>query len=280
MKPFWKDIGPGKWTLYGGLLFLFAQAVVAVDLFLVPGPSPWLSLWFFGSALIVLLVLVYRKLIINYTEANDGFAQVEALFYLHSRIKPRKALPRMRSYAISPDFANLMLDLVLEEKPAVIVECGAGISTLVNGYALEQSGAGHVYALEHDAAFFRQAEKEVLRHGLEKWATVIHAPLGPVLLNGGHWKWYSEQGWKDLPGIDLLIVDGPPALIQPHSRYPALPLLAGKLNPGAIVLVDDCIRREDRESVMMWMSEFPGWDLEWVPTEKKAALLRRRPGTG
>lgn len=267
--------------MVGILLFLLAQVAVAVDWFFVRGAVPWLSLWFFGSALLLLGVLIYRKLIINYLElktlTNNGFAQVEALFYLHSRLKPRKALPRMRGFAISPDFANAMMDLVSEEKPAVIVECGAGISTLVNAYLLEQLGTGHVYALEHDGEYSHQAKAEIRRHGLEHWATVVHAPLEPFQLGEKPWRWYSKKAWKDLPGIDLLIVDGPPAYVQDHSRYPAIPLLLDRLNPGAIVLVDDCIRPEDQQTVWKWVREFPEWDLEWIRTEKKAALLRRRP---
>ena len=280
MKGFWKNVGPQRWTLLGAALFLLAQVLVLTDWLLVKGAFPLLSLWFFGSALLVLSVLIYRKLIINYQESktltNNGFAQVESLLYLHSRLKLRRALPRMRSFAISPDFANVLADYVLAEKPKVIVECGAGISTLVNGYLLEQLGAGHVYALEHEGDFSRQTTAEIGKHGLAAQASVIHAPLETFRLKDREWKWYASRGWNALPGIDLLIVDGPPAFVQQHARYPALPLLLDRLNPGAALLVDDCVREDDRQTVERWVREYPGWDLEWIRTEKRAALLRRR----
>ncbi|MBK7408408.1 MAG: class I SAM-dependent methyltransferase [Saprospirales bacterium] len=280
MKGFFQNISAGKWLLLGGLLLLIAQVVVLVDWLVLDSYLPWLSAWFFGSAILVLLVLVYRKLIINYNEyksmTNNGFAQVEALFYLHSRLQLRRALPRMRSFGISPDFANVLVDYVLKVKPGVIVECGGGISTLVNGYLLEQQGGGHVYALEHDASFARQTQEELQRHSLVNWATVIHAPLEAFHLDGKEWKWYAAAGWKDLPGIDFLIIDGPPAYIQEMARYPGFPLLLEKLNPDATILVDDCIRPEDRQTVEKWIHDFPDWEVEWVRTEKLAAVIRRK----
>ena len=47
------------------------------------------------------------------------------------------------------------------------------------------------------------------------------------------------------------------------------------MNPGSVILVDDCQRRDDREIVERWVREYPGWTLEWIPTEKNAALLIR-----
>lgn len=276
-----KNITPRKWTRWGALLFLLSQVVWVVDVWVMGNDFPWLSLWFFGSLVLGLLILAYRKLIVNFTElralTNNGFAQVEALFYLHSRLQLRRALPRMRSYGISPDFANLLVDFVLKAKPEVIVECGGGISTLVNGYLLEKQGRGHVYALEHDAPFAQQTQDELVRHGLGDWASVVHAPLEEFVIGGKSWKWYSRNGWQDLPGIDLLVVDGPPSVIQAHARYPALPLLMEKMNPQAIVIVDDCNRPEDRETVEKWIRESGDWDLEWFRTEKTAAVLRRKP---
>jgi predicted O-methyltransferase YrrM len=258
---------------------LLAQGVVAVDFWMLDSDFPWLSFWFFGSAALLLLVLIYRKLIINYTElkgiTNNGFAQVEALFYLHSRLQLRRALPRMRSYGISPDFANVLVDLVLKRQPAVIVECGSGISTLVDGYLLEKQGRGHVYALEHDPDFALKTAEELARHGLQRWATVCHAALETFSIQEKEWKWYGKKAWESLPGIDLLVVDGPPSVIQAQARYPALPLLHDKMNPGSAILVDDCQRRDDREIVERWVREYPGWTLEWIPTEKNAALLIR-----
>ncbi|MCB9284432.1 MAG: class I SAM-dependent methyltransferase [Lewinellaceae bacterium] len=274
-----KNITPGKWVLLGLFLLLAAQAVVLVDWLVLDSSFPWLSAWFFGTAVLALLILVYRKQIINYSElknlTNNGFAQVEALFYLHSRLQLRRALPRMRSFGISPDFANVVVDYVLKVRPEVIVECGGGISTLVNGYLLEQQGRGHVYALEHDANFARQTLEELQRHALTNWATVIHAPLENFQLEGKDWKWYAAKGWKDLPGIDFLIVDGPPAFVQENARYPAFPLLLAKLNPGATVLVDDCIRPDDKHTVEKWVRDHPEWTVEWVQTEKLAAVLNR-----
>lgn len=53
--------------------------------------------------------------------------------------------------------------------------------------------------------------------------------------------------------VDVLIVDGPPGLTGDWARYPAYPLLREKLRPGAIVLIDDAQRTDERSIVEAWL---------------------------
>jgi hypothetical protein len=45
------------------------------------------------------------------------------------------------------------------------------------------------------------------------------------------------------------------------ARYPALPALRDKLRPGATVMLDDCHRRDEKETLRKWLAEVPGLSL-------------------
>ena len=57
------------------------------------------------------------------------------------------------------------------------------------------------------------------------------------------------------------MVDGPPGRTTKLARYPAVPALREKLRPGATVMLDDCHRRDERETLRRWLDEVPGLSL-------------------
>ena len=62
-------------------------------------------------------------------------------------------------------------------------------------------------------------------------------------------------------GIDLLLIDGPPGYGDgmSHSRYPAMPALADRMAPNAMVFLDDADREPEREIVARWSEALPEW---------------------
>lgn len=205
------------------------------------------------------------------------YRQIEALSTLLPLIRPRHPLPAMRDWAVSPDFAALVVTLIEEHKPKLIVEASSGVSTLVAGYRLEQAGEGRVVSLEHDANHAAISAANVGRHGLSDRAEVVHAPLKEVALKGKTWLWYDTAALADRGPIDMVIVDGPPMDIQDLARYPALPVLWDRLSEDAILVLDDAARPGEQEIVNRWMQEFPGLEREYHPCEKGAVVLRRKP---
>ena len=69
-------------------------------------------------------------------ELAQTYRQIEALVMLAKCLPLRHPLPPMRGSAISPDLALLLYELVHDHHPALVVECGSGVSSLVIGYAL------------------------------------------------------------------------------------------------------------------------------------------------
>jgi len=207
-------------------------------------------------------------------QARD-YRQIESLFSLFGVLQVRHPLPRLRGWAVSPDFAVLMVSLILERKPGFIVELGSGASTLLAGYALKQIGSGRVISLEHDEAYAAASAEEVRLHGLEGFAGVRHAPLRRLELEGQSWLWYDRALLDDVAEVDLVVVDGPPGNLQRLSRYPALPVLLDRLSPDAVIVMDDYRRRDEREIVSRWLEAFRDFRAREVATEKGAIVLRR-----
>ncbi len=139
-----------------------------------------------------------------------------------------------------------------------VVECGSGRSTVVIARFLRELGGGSVHSLEHDPAWAQLTRMRLAAEGLAAIATVIEAPLSAHPLAPPGCRWYAPWALRELPeGLDLLLVDGPPAGEEPieRSRYPALPALAGRFAPDATVILDDVGRAGERWVLERWEAE-------------------------
>lgn len=141
-----------------------------------------------------------------------------------------------------------------------VVELGSGRSTVLIARLLRERGGGEVRALEHDPAFAATTRKLIEAEGLGDHARVIEAPLASEPLAPEGCRWYDREGLAALDdaAVELLLVDGPPAPAElglGRSRYPALPLLAGRLAPGAAVILDDAGRAGEAWVLERWQRE-------------------------
>jgi predicted O-methyltransferase YrrM len=168
------------------------------------------------------------------------------------------------AWSLRPEGLALVESLVAGGRINV-VECGSGLSTVTIARALSAGGAGHVHALEHDPGWAATTREALDDHGLADLATVIDAPL----VDG----WYDRGALGHLPdrGIDLLLVDGPPAGDPgtERRRQAALPELADRLAPGAAIVLDDADRPGERWALDCWLAAFP---LELRPSPPATAL--------
>ncbi|MFZ2046449.1 MAG: class I SAM-dependent methyltransferase [Trebonia sp.] len=209
-------------------------------------------------------------------ELKQTFGQMEALQNLNAILPTSDVLPATRGWAASPDLLLALVDLVITERPSLIVECGSGASTLWLALALRRFGIdGRIIALDHDPVFSGKTRDFLARHDVLDLAEVRDAPLESFSLDGETYSWYARTAWEDLAGIDLLFVDGPPAATGHQARYPALPLLNKSLSPIATIVLDDLIVPDMREVLPRWLDADPGFSSEILPLEKQAAVLRR-----
>lgn len=162
-----------------------------------------------------------------------------------------------------------------------IVELGAGASTILLARLLREQGDARLTAIEHDAAWADWVNARLEREGLAGVARVVLAPLEehPQALDG--LRWYAANAVAaavDGAPIDLLIVDGPPAFDPGMglARYPALPALASRLAPDAVVVLDDVVRPGEAEVLTRWAAQ-TGFAFE--RRELEAIAVGRRPAT-
>ena len=210
-------------------------------------------------------------------EIRQTFRQLEALQNLTALLPANDLLPATRGWAASPDLLMVLVDLVISERPSLVVECGSGASTLWLALAMRRFGIdGRIVALDHDPVFGGKTRDLLARHDVSELAEVRDAPLESFSLAGETYSWYARRAWEDLTGIDLLFVDGPPATTGHQARYPALPLLSGSLSPVATAVLDDLIVPDMQKVVRLWLDAYPDFSSEILPLEKQAAVLRRR----
>lgn len=210
------------------------------------------------------------------SEARGLFTQLEADRSLRDRLDLRQGLPHSRNWSASPDFLKLIVEHCLEARPARILECSSGLTTLMLARCCQLNGQGHVHSLENGEAFAAATGRHLDRYGVAGYATLVHAPLEGHRIGGEDYLWYGLDGLPE-GSIDMLVIDGPPGFIQRHSRYPALPLLFGKLSDSCAIFLDDAARPDEREIVARWAGEFPALRHEFIPTERGCSLLRKGP---
>jgi hypothetical protein len=111
--------------------------------------------------------------------------------------------------------------------------------------------------LARSTEFLAVTRGNVRQHGLEKLVTFFHAPLCEMRVDGREHKWYRPSDLPSSGPIDLLVVDRPVGSTCPLARYPALPLLRDRMGAFFIVLMDDTLRRDEREILRMWDERYP-----------------------
>ena len=209
-------------------------------------------------------------------EIRQTFRQLEVLQNLGAMLPAHDVLPATRGWAASPDLLAVLVDLVITERPSLVVECGSGASTLWLALAMRRFEIdGRIIALDHDPVFGGKTRDLLARHDVRDLAEVRDAPLESFSLDGETYSWYARQSWEDLTGIDLLFVDGPPATTGHQARYPALPLLSKSLSPVAAVVLDDLVVPDMQKVLLLWLDAYPDFGSEMLPLEKQAAVLRR-----
>lgn len=188
----------------------------------------------------------------------ESVRQIEALVQLMPRVDTAtRRFPASGWWALSADTLLFLSDYIERERPQNIVEIGSGASSIWVGSFASKVGA-HLTSLEHDGKYARETQRMVEDFDLSETVTVIEAGLKPTTVSREEYLWYDVEATSDLPElIDLLIVDGPPEATGNFARFPALPLLADRLRPGAVILLDDTHRPDEQEILESWMRMFP-----------------------
>lgn len=174
------------------------------------------------------------------------------------------SLPPFGGWAASADFLIILAEHILMTKPAVVVEFGSGVSTLVALRCLQLNGTGKLRSFDHDPTFAKVTDGRAERLGFKH-----HVELADLrAVEGYQGKWYQTEISDP---IDLMVVDGPPAAVHPCTRGGA-GLLFRNIAPGGAILLDDASRAGELAIVQHWKRTNPDMSFSHIDTMKGTAL--------
>lgn len=185
---------------------------------------------------------------------------------------PEDALPNLGSWKADVALLSKIADYILETKPGLVVEFGAGASTLIASKALQMAGGGRLVSFDQHADFVEQTRAWLAEHNL---TAEMHAV--PLVPSPGPWHglWYDHGPLPD--DIDLMLIDGPCWTIHPFTRGAAAEAF-DKIAIGGKVMLDDGARPGERVIRRRWAKAHPNFDFELVSDGTKGTVvgIRRR----
>jgi hypothetical protein len=247
--------------------------------------------------------------------------QIEAFISVQNFINNRQIPLNFHGWPISPDIALFMVGKIINNQYDMIIEFGSGTSTVIFAQALLNSkkktfgnkdevrylnemdqgmAAQHLSApldsykkiisFEHNKFYCEKTIADLEERGLNGLVEVMHAPLVDYHYDGQKYLYYAcEDKLAEVARMFggriakiLVLVDGPPGVIGPLARFPAIPHLLSKLSAHQVdILLDDFNRAEEKEIAEKWKQMFDKRNLriaeENVVCEKGAFFCRLNP---
>ena len=146
-------------------------------------------------------------------------------------------------WSMELEYAQAILRF-LRKTEGPILECGSGLSTIMISL-LNRDRHRQLWCLEHSKDWADKVRETLHRIEVDR-VMVCHTALRSF----GDYSWYTVPA--GLPNaFGLVICDGPPA-DAPGGRYGLVPVLREHLATGAIVLLDDVGRDEERSILKKW----------------------------
>jgi predicted O-methyltransferase YrrM len=175
-------------------------------------------------------------------------------------------IPSTRSWAASPDVLLTLLEISQNSKPSRILDLVSGMSTLVLAKSAPQAT---IFSIDNSDEFAGKTKKLLETHGV----TNVDVRVAPLKPHASGVDWYDLSKLGDISNIDLLFVDGPPGSKNPKARHPAVAECLSKLNPRAIVVIDDAGRDGEKDMAHEFARVLPNHRLEFLAHEKGTAVL-------
>jgi predicted O-methyltransferase YrrM len=188
-------------------------------------------------------------------------------------------------WALDAETAQWLWRAGMRNAPKRIVECGGGVSTILNACLLRELGAagGAVITLEEDPQYATALRERIAGLALAPWVTVLDAPIDAT----GNYRFDPSTVLDRIGGTaDWLFVDGPK-----ESRERTVPSLAAVAREGTRWFLDDALGDSYFATTAHW-AEWPGIRTDGIVavgkglavgsiTDPAAALVaapvRRRP---
>lgn len=177
------------------------------------------------------------------------------------------ATPVTGGWSATPGLLVALCGEILDSgRAGRILDLGSGLTSLWAALSLKKLGSGSCISVDHISHFADQTAALAAEAGASDYVDIHCAELKPWSATAVPDCLDSSQlptEYYDLSGIslgalDIVVVDGPPGASGVLSRYPALPVVADHLADGALILVDDTIRAEERLMIQAWKEAVRG----------------------
>lgn len=179
-------------------------------------------------------------------------------------------------WSIDTFLGKLLVQQMIESRPNTILELGSGSSTILIARCMKLLGCkGYEhFVVDHERKYLELTRQYARLNDVESQISFWECPLEHI--GGVNKLWYGDLSEK-LNGkkIDLLLIDGPPGLLQEESRYPALPLLYPLLSEHCVIILDDANRIQEKTILEKWISEYPEFNLKYEHHGHGLAILTR-----
>jgi predicted O-methyltransferase YrrM len=193
---------------------------------------------------------------------TPGEAQALAVLRRHPTLA-RLELPPSDDWSLDATTLMLLMQFLEADQPGAILEFGTGKSTLVfAAHAASQVRLGQpapqLFAVDHDSRWLELTRQQLEANGLAGYVQLILAPLSVQSFAERSQQAYSfsaedRRKLAQAGGLDLCLIDGPPGEV---GRSGSLPLVAEYLRPGALVLLDDANRPDERQIWKQWQTQY------------------------
>jgi hypothetical protein len=155
-------------------------------------------------------------------------------------------------WALDAQTIILVWEILHRERPRLIVECGAGISTLALAQYAATSSDGDpcfIVSLEQDFETAQSIRERLSTVDLQRFVQIVYSPLDA---KGNYSLHNFEAVLAQLPRrfIDFLMIDGPAG--ETGCRLGTLPMLLGHCTEGAKWFLDDAFRDGEMRILNQW----------------------------
>jgi hypothetical protein len=160
-------------------------------------------------------------------------------------------------WALGPETIEYLQRQLSIDKPRIVIECGAGLSTIwLAQYASRSSGdvpPARIVSLEQSAEEVERILGRLRSLGLDRYVSILHAPLD----EDGNYRCDLDQILRatDHRRADWVLIDGPSG--PPGCRSSTLPSLMPCCNDRARWYLDDAFRDAELDILKQW-SGTPG----------------------
>lgn len=208
-------------------------------------------------------------------KSANAVRQIEAYLEIQKYLETGRTLPSFHGWPISPDLGSFLLRKIQERRYDLIIEFGSGSSTVLFSMALNEQvdgaigsdekdvrpSARRIIAFEHNTKYVERTSRLLSTSGGSGLVDLVYSPLIDWQDSESRYLYYDcesmlarvEAGLVGRRARILVLVDGPPGDTCANSRYPAVPLIFGKLGRHEVdIVLDDADRPQERTVIDLW----------------------------